>query len=77
MRTFKAVMVTFIGTVIVIGALVTGFLFKEGIVKLEKREATHTETVMVNGEVVETKTWNTTTGCDLKIDVVDGITIGK
>lgn len=77
MKTFKTIMVTFMVTAVLIGVGVGAFLFNNGIVTIEKRDVTHTKTVVVDGVVTETKNWNELLGYEVKIDVVDGAYIGR
>lgn len=77
MRTLKAIMITFMVTVLVGAAVVFGFLLNEGIVTIEKRDVNHTKTVMIDGVVTEQQNWNELLGYEVRIDVVDGAYIGR
>ncbi len=77
MRTLKTIMVTMTVTLVVLVAVIGGALLKLGIVTIEKRDVSHNKTVMIDGVVTETKDWNELLGYDVKIDVVDGVYIGR
>ena len=77
MRTFKTIMTTIMVTLIVLVTVIGGTLLKLGIVTIEKRDVSHNKTVMIDGVVTETKDWNELLGYDVKIDVVDGVYIGR
>ena len=77
MRTFKTIMVTMTVTLVVLVTVIGGALLKLGIVTIEKRDVSHNKTVMIDGVVTETKDWNELLGYDVKIDVVDGVYIGR
>lgn len=77
MRTFKTIMTTITVTLVVLVAIIGGALLKLGIVTIEKRDVSHNKTVMIDGVVTETKDWNELLGYDVKIDVVDGVYIGR
>lgn len=77
MKTVKTIMVTMMITVLVGAVGIGAFLFNEGIVTIEKRDVSHTKTVMVDGVVTETKNWNELLGYEVKIDVVDNAYIGR
>lgn len=77
MRTFKTIMVTMAVTLVVLVTVIGGALLKLGIVTIEKRDVSHNKTVMIDGVVTETKDWNELLGYDVKIDVVDGVYIGR
>ena len=77
MKTVKTIMVTMMITVLVGAVGIGAFLFNDGIVTIEKRDVSHTKTVMVDGVVTETKNWNELLGYEVKIDVVDNAYIGR
>ena len=77
MRTFKTIMVTMTVTLVVLVTVIGGALLKLGIVTIEKRDVSHNKTVMIDGVVTETKDWDELLGYDVKIDVVDGVYIGR
>lgn len=77
MRTFKTIMITMIVTLVVLVAVIGGALLKLGIVTIEKRDVSHNKTVMIDGVVTETRDWNELLGYDVKINVVDGVYIGR
>jgi hypothetical protein len=70
-------MVTMTVTLVVLVTVIGGALLKLGIVTIEKRDVSHNKTVMIDGVVTETKDWNELLGYDVKIDVVDGVYIGR
>jgi len=70
-------MTTIMVTLIVLVTVIGGTLLKLGIVTIEKRDVSHNKTVMIDGVVTETKDWNELLGYDVKIDVVDGVYIGR
>ena len=76
MKTFRAIIVTFIVTVCTVMGGIGFFLFNEGIVTIESRGVEHTTIEMINGEVVSTETNIDTTGVVFKINVVDQAVIG-
>lgn len=76
MKTFRAIIVTFLVTVFTVMGGIGLFLFNEGIVTIESRGVEHTTIEMINGEVVSTETNIDTTGVVFKINVVDQAVIG-
>lgn len=77
MKTLKTILVTMLVTAMVIGGFVGNFLFNEGIVTFEERTKDHNKQVIVDGTVIENKTWTETLGVEIKIDVLDSAYFGK
>ena len=77
MKTFRTIMITFMVTMVIGVVGVGAFLLNEGIVTISKRDVNHTKTVVIDGYITESTTWNELMGYEVKIDVVDGAYFGK
>jgi hypothetical protein len=69
MKTIKTIILTVLVTVV--AAVI--FLLNTGIVKVEKRDVEHTKLVVVDGQIESETRWTDVVGCDVTIDVVDGV----
>lgn len=76
MKTFRAIIVTFMVTVVLGMGGLGAFLINEGIVTIERRDVNHTEVVMRDGEVVKERNWSEVLGYELKVDILDNAYIG-
>lgn len=58
MKTFRAIIVTFIATVVTVAGIILGFAINEGIVTVETESVKHTKVVVVDGNVEEQHEWS-------------------
>ena len=70
-KTFRAVIITMVAMVFAAGL----FLLNTGIVTIEERSVEHSKITIVDGKVESETRWNDIVGCDVKVDVVDGISL--
>ena len=77
MKTFKTIMITVVITMAVTMIGVGAFLFKEGVLTIEKRDIEHNKTVIVDGVLTEETTWKELMGYKVQINVVDEAYIGR
>lgn len=69
MKTIRTIFLTMIATMVA----AVYFLLSTGIVKVETRDVEHSKIEIVDGQITSETRWTDTVGCDVSIDVVDGV----
>lgn len=68
MKTFTTVLATVMVTVMLVAGGIGAFLLNSGMLTIQKKSTEHSMMKIVDGQVIEAKTWNTLEGVEFGVE---------
>lgn len=68
MKTFTTIMVTVMVTVMLVAGGIGAFLLNSGMLTIQKKSTEHSMMKIVDGQIIEAKTWNALEGVEFGVE---------